>query len=74
MAVWTEEEIEDGWPFYEIHFPNCQPLICPRDEIWDFISESLEYLEPGEADDVITIKACNLTKEQLLEIEEHQGC
>jgi len=71
MGVWTEEEIEDGWPFYEIHFPNCQPLITSKDQVWDYISESLEYLE---GDNGITIKPCNLTKEQLLEIPEHNGC
>ena len=71
MGVWTEEEIDEGWPFYAIHFPECQPLIIPKDEIWEFISESLEYLE-GDAE--ITIKACNLTREELLEVPEHNGC
>lgn len=69
--MWDKQTIEDNYPFFEIHFPNCSPLICIKDEIYDFIYEQFEYLEPGEE---ICIKISPLTQEELLELEEHQGC
>ena len=66
-----EKWVDEKGPFFEISFPECQLLICPQNEVWEFIQESLEYLE-GE--DKITIKACNLTREELLAIPEHNGC
>lgn len=65
-----ELEIEEGWPFFEISFPNCQRLICARNEVCDFVGEQLDYLEEG----AIIITLCKLSKEELMELPEHLGC
>jgi len=66
--MWNRKEIEDNYPFFEIRFPDCAPLVCKKREIWEFINEAFDYLELGQ---YITIGVSQLTVDELLDLPEH---
>jgi hypothetical protein len=70
----TELEIEEGWPFFEIKFPECQPLICGKNSVCDYIGEQLDYLDDYGTGGTITIRLCALSKDELMALPEHLGC